>query len=145
MECSLEKLRAQERKISVIGESLSQTEQTVRELDSLEKRAQVSASCHPVHVVRAVTNTRVFLTAVCFRRRWVGLRFLSCTGISWLLGTTMPWLWLSSAVMNSDISVTPWPLPSVLKATHWHKHWHYCVASKRWDNTFPLYFLHDLI
>lgn len=65
MECSLEKLRAQERKISVIGESLSQTEQTVRELDSLEKRAQVSASCHPVHVVCAVTNTRVFLTAVC--------------------------------------------------------------------------------
>ncbi|XDV37225.1 hypothetical protein PO909_006863 [Leuciscus waleckii] len=44
MECSLEKLRAQERKISVTGESLSQTEQTVRELDSLEKRAQEEMS-----------------------------------------------------------------------------------------------------
>ncbi|XP_077092349.1 proto-oncogene DBL isoform X2 [Siphateles boraxobius] len=44
MECSLEKLRAQERKISVTGESLSQTEQTVRDLDNLEKRAQEEMS-----------------------------------------------------------------------------------------------------
>lgn len=65
MECSLEKLRAQERKISVTGESLAQTEQTARELDSLEKRAQVAASCHSVDVVHAVTNILIFLTAVC--------------------------------------------------------------------------------
>ncbi|XP_067242987.1 proto-oncogene DBL [Chanodichthys erythropterus] len=44
MECSLEKLRALERKISVTGESLAQTEQTVKELDSLEKRAQEEMS-----------------------------------------------------------------------------------------------------
>ncbi|XP_048032745.1 proto-oncogene DBL isoform X2 [Megalobrama amblycephala] len=44
MECSLEKLRAQERKISVTGESLAQTEQTVKELDGLEKRAQEEMS-----------------------------------------------------------------------------------------------------
>ncbi|KAK7138068.1 hypothetical protein R3I94_013640 [Phoxinus phoxinus] len=44
MECSLEKFRAQERKISVTGESLSQTEQTARELDNLEKRAQEEMS-----------------------------------------------------------------------------------------------------
>nr|XP_021328506.1 proto-oncogene DBL isoform X3 [Danio rerio] len=44
MECSLEKLRAQERKISIIGESLNQTEQSVRELDGLDKRAQEEMS-----------------------------------------------------------------------------------------------------
>ncbi|XP_043113542.1 proto-oncogene DBL isoform X1 [Puntigrus tetrazona] len=44
MECSLERLRAQERKISITGEALSQTEQRVRELDSLEKRAQEEMS-----------------------------------------------------------------------------------------------------
>ncbi|XP_067313722.1 proto-oncogene DBL isoform X3 [Pseudorasbora parva] len=44
MECSLEKLRAHERKISVTGESLAQTEQTVRDLDNLEKRAQEEMS-----------------------------------------------------------------------------------------------------
>lgn len=53
--------------MSVTGESLAQTEQTNKELDSLEKRAQVAASCHPVHVVHAVTN--VCDSSVCFRRR----------------------------------------------------------------------------
>lgn len=51
MEYSLEKLRAQERNISITGETLSRTEQCVRELDGLEKRAQVTALCFPVHVV----------------------------------------------------------------------------------------------
>lgn len=136
MECSLEKLRAHERKISITGESLSQTEQCVRELDSLERRVQVAALCLPVHVVQSVANMQIFLIdCVCFRRRWVWLRFLSCMDISWLLDTTMPWLWLSSAVMNSDISVTPWPLPSILNTTPWHKHKPCCAASKRWANT----------
>ncbi|XP_016423394.1 guanine nucleotide exchange factor DBS-like [Sinocyclocheilus rhinocerous] len=44
MEYSLEKLRAQERKISITGESLSQTDQSVRELDSLKKHAQEEMS-----------------------------------------------------------------------------------------------------
>lgn len=65
MECSLEKLRAQERKISITGESLSQTEQSVRELDSLEKRSQVAALCLPVHFVQSVINMLIFLTASC--------------------------------------------------------------------------------
>lgn len=65
MECSLEKLRAQERKISITGESLSQTEQCGRELDSLEKRAQVAALCLPVHVVQSVANMQIFLIDLC--------------------------------------------------------------------------------
>ncbi|XP_057204860.1 proto-oncogene DBL isoform X1 [Triplophysa rosa] len=44
MESSLEKLRVQERKVSVTGESLLQTEQAARELDSLERRAQEEMS-----------------------------------------------------------------------------------------------------
>jgi len=67
MECSLEKLRAQERKISVTGESLSQIEQAVKELDNLEKRAQVAASCHPV--ARSHKYPNVSDSSVCFRRR----------------------------------------------------------------------------
>ncbi len=65
MECSLEKLRAHERKISITGESLSQTEQCGRELDSLEKRAQVAALCLPVHVVQSVANMQIFLIDLC--------------------------------------------------------------------------------
>ncbi len=67
MECSLEKLRAQERKISITGESLSQTEQCVRELDSLEKRAQVAALCLTVHVVQSVANMQIFLIDCVFQ------------------------------------------------------------------------------
>ncbi|XP_055033962.2 proto-oncogene DBL isoform X1 [Misgurnus anguillicaudatus] len=44
MESSLEKLRAQERKVNVTGESLFQMEQAARELDSLERRAQEEMS-----------------------------------------------------------------------------------------------------
>ncbi|XP_058252256.1 proto-oncogene DBL isoform X1 [Hemibagrus wyckioides] len=40
MESSLEKLSAQERKLIVTGETLTQTEQIIKELDILEKRAQ---------------------------------------------------------------------------------------------------------
>ncbi|XP_060783764.1 proto-oncogene DBL isoform X2 [Neoarius graeffei] len=40
MEKSLEKLSAQERKLIVTGETLAQTEQIIKELDILEKRAQ---------------------------------------------------------------------------------------------------------
>ncbi len=65
MECSLDKLRAQERKMSITGESLSQTEQCVRELDSLEKHAQVAALCLPVHVVQA--NMQIFLIDCVFQ------------------------------------------------------------------------------
>lgn len=42
MESSLEKLSAQERKLIVTGETLTQTEQIIKELDILEKRAQVA-------------------------------------------------------------------------------------------------------
>lgn len=41
MESSLEKLSAQEKKLIVTGETLAQTEQIIKELDILEKRAQV--------------------------------------------------------------------------------------------------------
>ncbi|XP_046705882.1 proto-oncogene DBL isoform X4 [Silurus meridionalis] len=40
MESSLEKLSSQERKLIVTGETLAQTEQIIKELDILEKRAQ---------------------------------------------------------------------------------------------------------
>lgn len=42
MEGSLEKLSVQERKLIVTGETLAQTEQIIKELDILEKRAQVA-------------------------------------------------------------------------------------------------------
>uniref|UniRef100_A0A8C2KIC7 MCF.2 cell line derived transforming sequence a n=1 Tax=Cyprinus carpio TaxID=7962 RepID=A0A8C2KIC7_CYPCA len=48
--------------ISITRESLSQS---VRELDSLEKHAQVVALCLPVHVILLVTNMLIFLTALC--------------------------------------------------------------------------------
>ncbi|XP_051506180.1 proto-oncogene DBL-like isoform X5 [Myxocyprinus asiaticus] len=51
LECSLEKLRAQERKIRVTGESMAQTEQTIKELDSLEKRAQEEMSLAQVLIL----------------------------------------------------------------------------------------------
>lgn len=42
MEGSLEKLSVQERKLIVTGETLAKTEQIIKELDILEKRAQVA-------------------------------------------------------------------------------------------------------
>lgn len=42
MELSLERLASQEREVSSSGETLTQTEQTLRDLDSLEAHAQVS-------------------------------------------------------------------------------------------------------
>ncbi|TSS60346.1 Guanine nucleotide exchange factor DBS [Bagarius yarrelli] len=46
MESSLERLSAQEKKLIVTGETLTQTEQIIKELDILEKRAQAQKWCN---------------------------------------------------------------------------------------------------